>query len=111
MMTYRCVTRTAGFLILLFGLSAVVKADDLEKGTYSDTAGDVKRSIKYDEKGKTTVSRNGEIVVEGTYKVKGDELELTDENGPMACAKEQKGKYKFKLDGKKLTLTKVSDEC
>src|SRR5262245_42498162 len=111
MTIHRCLIRPAGLLILLSGLSAVVRADDFAKGIYSATAGDVKWSIKYDDKSRTKVSRNGEIVVERTYKVRGDELELIDEKGPMACGREQPGKYKWKLDGKKLTLTKVTDEC
>ena len=55
--------------------------------------------------------RNGELVVEGTYKVKEDRLEVTDENGPMACGGDQKtGKYKWKLEDKMLSFTRVEDE-
>ena len=103
--------KPAGFLVVLLVLTGVASADEFKKGTYSARTGEVKWSIKYDESGKVTVSRNGEIVVEGTYKVKGNELEVRDEKGQMACGAEQTGKYKWKLEGKKLTLTKVEDEC
>lgn len=107
----RWIVKPAGFLIVLLVLTAVTNADEFKKGTYSARTGGVKFSIKYDESGKVTVSRDGEIVVEGTYKVRGDELEVRDEKGAMACGGEQIGKYKWKLEGKKLTLTKVEDEC
>jgi hypothetical protein len=112
-MTFRCdlVTRPLGWLIVLVALATAVNAQGFKTGTYSNTAAGTKWSLKFDETGKVTVISNGEIVVESRYKVKGDELEVTDEKGPMACDKAQTGKYKWKLDGKKLSLTKVSDEC
>ena len=112
-MTFRCdfKTKPLGCLIILLILATAVRAEEFKKGTYSVTAGDVRWSLKYDDSGKVTVSRNGEVVVEASYKVKGDELEVTDEKGPMACDRTQTGKYKWKLEGKKLTLTKMTDEC
>jgi|SRR5215813_2391832 len=112
-MTVKCnfKTKSLGCIIVLLILATVVRAEGFKKGTYSITAGDVKWSLKYDDSGKVTVSRNGEVVVEATYKVKADELEVTDEKGPMACDRAQTGKYKWKLEGKNLTLTKVTDEC
>src|SRR5262245_49407399 len=89
-------------VIVLFALASAVRADDFKKGTFSVNAGGVKWSINYAEANKVTVSRNGEVIVEGSYKVKGDELEVTDEKGPMSCGIDQPGKYKWKLDGKKL---------
>jgi len=112
-MTFRCdfVTKPFGGLILSLILATSVAAQEFKKGTYSSTAAGTKWSLKFDESSKVTVISNGEVVVEAAYKIKGDELEVTDEKGPMACNKTQTGKYKWKLDGKKLTLTKVSDEC
>lgn len=99
-------------LIVLLALDTMAGTGDFKKGTYSVTAGGSKWSIKYDDNSRVTVSRDGSTVVEGTYKVTGDLLEVTDEKGPMACGGEQKtGKYKWKLEGKNLTLTKVDDEC
>jgi hypothetical protein len=112
-MTFRCdfVTRPFGCLIVLLILATAVIAQEFKKGTYSSTTAGTKWSLKFDDSGKVTVISNGEIVVEAKYKVTGDQLEVTDEKGPMACDKSQTGKYKWKLDGKNLTLTKVSDEC
>ena len=99
-------------LLIVLALDTVARAADFRKGTYSVTGGGTKWSIKYDDNNKVTVTRDGTAVVEGTYKVTGDLLEVTDEKGPMACGGEQKtGKYKWKLEGKTLTLTKVEDEC
>jgi hypothetical protein len=99
-------------LIVLLALDTAAGTGDFKKGTYSVTAGGVKWSLRYDDNSKVTVSRDGSAVVEGTYKVTGDLLEVTDEKGPMACGGEQKtGKYKWKLEGKNLTFTKVEDEC
>src|SRR4030095_9477985 len=79
---------------------------------YSATAGGVKWSMNFGDHNRVTFTRDGEIAVEGTYKITGDELEVTDEKGPMACGGEQKtGKYRWKMEEKKLTLTKVSDLC
>jgi len=108
---YDFVTKPLGYLFLSLILATSVTAQEFKKGTYSSTAAGTKWSLKFDESSKVTVTSNGEVVVEAAYKVKGDELEVTDEKGPMACDKAQTGKYKWKLDGKKLTLTKISDEC
>jgi len=112
-MNRRCgwITKPAVLLIILLAFAAMVGAEDFKRGTYSATQGGVKWAIKYDESGKVTVISNGKAVVEGTYKIKGDELEVTDEKGPMACAAEHTGRYKWKLEGAKLTLTKIEDEC
>ena len=99
-------------LIVLLALDTVARTADFKKGTYSVTTGGAKWSIRYDGNSKVTVTRDGAPVVEGTYKVTEDLLEVTDERGPMACGGEQKtGKYKWKLEGKTLTFTKVEDEC
>lgn len=98
-------------VLLLLALSTTLQAADFVKGTYALTVGGDKFSIKYEDK-KVTVSRNGETVVEGAYKVTGDVIEVTDESGPMACGGDFKtGKYKWKLDGKKLSFTKIEDGC
>ncbi|HMG35666.1 MAG TPA: hypothetical protein VKM94_17145 [Blastocatellia bacterium] len=103
--------KAAWLLILLLALTTEVSAQAFKTGVYSATSGDVKWSIKYEEGGKVTVSRNGELLVEGTYKVKGDELELTDKSGAMSCGADKAGKYKWKLEGKKLSFTMLTDEC
>ena len=69
------------------------------------------KELRLDGKGKVTVSRAGKEVIEGTYKVNNDEIELTDEKGPFAGTGDAKtGTYKWKLEGAKLTFTKLKDE-
>ena len=113
-MTKRCEARVMSVMLLLVVLSlgTATQAADFKKGTYSVTGGGAKWSIKFDDSNKVTVTRDGQVLVEGTYKVTGDAMELTDEKGPMACGGDQKtGQYKWKLEEKKLTLTKVADAC
>jgi hypothetical protein len=99
-------------MVVLLALGTAAQNADFKKGTYSVTQGDVKWSIGFGDNNKFTVKRGADIAVEGSYKVTGDELEVTDEKGPMACLGEQKtGKYKWKLEEKKLTLTIVTDLC
>jgi hypothetical protein len=104
--------RLAALLVVLLALGAVARTEDFKKGAYSVTAGGAKWAINFGDNNKLTFTRDGEIAAEGTYKVTGDELEVTDERGPIACGGEQKtGKYKWRLEEKKLTMTKVEDPC
>jgi hypothetical protein len=96
----------------LFVFGTTARAADFKTGTYSFTAGGVKYSITFHDSKKHTVTRGGEVVVEGSYKVTGDELEVTDEKGQIACRGDQKtGRYKWDIAEKKLTLSKVEDTC
>jgi hypothetical protein len=52
------------------------------------------------------VAHNGKSFGHGTDKVKGDKITLL--NGANCSST---GKYTFKLTGKKLTFTKISDSC
>ena len=88
------------------------RVSEFRTGTYSILADSVKWSIKFEAIGKFTITTNGELAVGRTYKVTGDELEVRDERGPRACGRDQKvGWYKWKLEGMKLTFTKMEDEC
>ena len=103
---------SAALLVVFLVLGTAARTADFKKGTYSVMAGGFKWAINFGDNNKVTFTKDGEIAVEGTYNVTGDELELTDERGPVACGGEQKtGKYKWKLEEKKLTLTKVADLC
>jgi hypothetical protein len=50
---------------------------------------------------------NEKAVTHGDYTIKGTTISLTDKGGPDKC--KGTGKYKFKLAGKTLTFTKISD--
>ncbi len=57
--------------------------------------------------GKFTATDNGKIAADGIYAVKGNKITFRDTGGPHACP--GPGTYKFKLKGKTLKFTKVSD--
>ncbi|HKB05696.1 MAG TPA: hypothetical protein VKD90_25980 [Gemmataceae bacterium] len=86
-------------------------ADEFPKGKFVlKTPDGSEWAVTFDDKGKFTAMLNGELGVKGAYKVTKDEIEFTDEDGPFAGkGEEQKATYKWKLDGKKLTFTKVKD--
>jgi hypothetical protein len=84
-------------------------AADFPVGAY--TIGEF--TITFADAGQYRVSKGEEVVVEGEYKVNGDQLLLTDKGGSMACsaAGQQTGTYRWKYEGDALTLTKVEDAC
>ena len=59
-----------------------------------------------------TVSKDGELVVKGTYAVVEDQLTFSDEEGLLACRAGQAiGLYKWALDDDTLSLTAIEDQC
>ena len=99
-------------LVILLAIGTTVQAAEFKTGTYSATAGGVKWSVRFDDGGKAAVLKDGKAVVEATYKVTGDEIEITDVSGEMACTGDLKtGKYKWAMDAGKMTFTKVEDQC
>jgi hypothetical protein len=95
-------------LTLLAGRAAA--ADEFPKGTFLiKTADGAEWAVTFD-KGKFVAKHNGDVGVKGSYKATKDEIEFTDEDGPFAGQGDDKTyTYKWKLDGKKLTMTKVKD--
>jgi len=84
---------------------------DFPKATFAATIGKDDWMIRFDAKEKFTISWNNKKVLEGTYKVVKNELELTDEMGPGAeKGNRNPGTYKWKLAERKLTFTKIRDE-
>src|SRR5438270_142841 len=102
----------AALALLWLGLTNRVGAAEFPNGTFTlKDSGGTAWAVTFDGKGKVTVTRTGREVIEGTYKVNKDEIELTDEKGPFAGTGDAKtGTYKWKLEGGKLTCTKVKDE-
>jgi hypothetical protein len=82
--------KLAALLLVLLALATTVRAADFKIGTYSITVGGVNYSIKYYEGNKVTVTRGGEVAVEGTYKVTGDEIEVTDERGLLPAVERRR---------------------
>lgn len=101
----------AAIIIVSFIVIASSQESQFKKGTYTFKENGITWAIRYDDN-KVSLARNGEVFIEGVYKVTGNEIEVTDERGPMACGGDQKtGKYNWKLEGKKLTFQKIKDEC
>ena len=106
------------FSLVVVGLVSIIAAEravaaDFPKGTFTlkDKDGAV-WAVTFDGKGKFSVTRDGKDAVMGSYKVTKDELQITDEAGPQAATGDAKtAVYKWKLDGKKLSFTKVKDEA
>jgi len=99
-------------VLVLAGGANVAQAAEFQQGSYSGTLprGD-KVTFKFDDKGKFVLTdKDGKALVEGTYKVMKDQIEFTDEKGPIASKDAKPGKYKWKLEDKKLSFTKVEDE-
>ena len=68
-------------------------------------------TVSFESDGKMSVTREGEIVVEGVYTVEKDQITLTDKRGPMACIDAGPGKFQWKFDGKALTFKLIEDPC
>jgi hypothetical protein len=114
-------TMLIGAVILLLALTCLTGhgqdkkndpvAKDFPKGTFALKLPDgAVWAVKVDGKDTFTVTRDGKEAVEGTYKVTKDEIEFTDEKGPLADKAEGPGTYKWKLDGDKVTFTRVKDK-
>jgi hypothetical protein len=104
------------FFSQLFGATQGAESENathFQQGSYSGARlrGDTV-TLKFADKGKFVLSdKDQKILVEGTYKVVKDQIEFTDENGPMAAKGAKPGKYKWKLDGTRLRLEKIEDEA
>jgi len=67
--------------------------------------------VSFESDGKMSVSRDGEIMVEGVYSLDKDQITFTDKRGPMACVDAGPGKFQWKFDGKALTFKLIEDPC
>ena len=99
--------------VMALGLATVLSlafAADPPTGTYA-AKGNI--TLTLDGNGQFRVSDGKGTKVAGSYTIKGDQLQLTDKDGPWACTKteEQSGTYTWKLDDSVLTLVKVRDLC
>ena|SRR5262249_2590437 len=105
--------KTAGSLVVVAGLlvgSASAQVGDFPKGTYAATIRGDKWTITFDDKGKFTLMRKTDVVVEGSYKVTKDKIEIDDARKTKAELHPKPGTYSWKLEGMKLNLAKIEDE-
>lgn len=57
------------------------------------------------------IGMDGVADVTGSYTSAGDQVTIWDTAGENTCPADQKGVYKFAVDGDTLTFTKVKDDC
>ena len=86
-------------------------AADFPVGSYAIDAS--KPTLSFDDKGHFRVTQGDKLQVAGTFTVKGDEIRLTDREGPWACTKagEKSGTYHWKYENSMLTFSKSTDAC
>jgi hypothetical protein len=113
-MSHRIPTCLVAFLVVACAAAPTVLADEFTKGTYSahpqeDQSQTV--SLTFSDESKVVVRMNDQVVVEGTYTVKSERIEIIDRTGPLACDASQVGAYNWKLDGKTLTFKMIEDAC
>jgi len=95
--------------VIIDNVSAQDKAGP--KGTYGATVRNDKWTINLGDKGTFTLSRKSTVMVKGTYKVlKNNQIEFDDEKNPKKDLHHKPGMYSYKLEGNKLTFTKIEDE-
>lgn len=103
------------FIALAFLLTAIgtaARAAEFQKGSYSAVLprGD-KVTLKFEDNGKFSLkTTDGKVLVSGSYKVTKNQIEFTDEAGPLASKDAKPGKYEWKFESDKLTLSVVEDE-
>lgn len=106
----RCMGIFAASALLWLGATGTATAKDFPKGTFALKGPDgAIWAVKVDGKDKFTVTRDGKEAVEGTYKVAKDEIEFTDEKGRLADKNAGPGTYRWKLEGNRITFTKIRD--
>lgn len=106
--------RSLGAATLLTSLTLALTsafAADFPVGSFAANGGTT--TVTFDGKGQFRVAEKDATMVAGQYTTKGEQLEITDTQGPWACTKadEKTGTYRWKLDKSELTFSKVADRC
>ncbi len=79
-------------------------------GTYTSTGDDELWTHTFHSNGTFRVENATELVVEGTYTVAGDQLELTDQRGLRAAVDAKPGTYRWTVDQDHVIFTMLDDE-
>src|SRR5689334_22305250 len=101
-----------GLTLLLILPAVQLQAAEFPKGSFwALSPRGEKVTLKFEEKDKFTLKGEaGNVMVAGTYKVGKNQIEFTDETGPMAAKDAKPGNYEWKLESDKLTFSKIEDE-
>ena len=91
----------------------VSRTQEIRTGTYTATVKGDEWTLNLDKKGRVTVKNKGRAVVEGAFiAIKTELIVFPDLKERLTCQNSTKtGTYKWKLDGKKLSFTKIDDDC
>ena len=95
--------------VTLIGVCSSARAEELPAVIYSAKLGRDNWSISFDNKGKDTIKFKDGVVIEGTYRANKVEIDFKSETGQRADPANKIGKYKWKLDGKGISFTRVQD--
>jgi len=101
-----------GLALFLHFPAIQLQAAEFPKSSFSATSprGE-KLKLKFEDKEKFSLkTADGKVLVMGTYKVIKNQIEFTDETGPLAAKGAKPGKYEWKLESDKLSFSKIEDE-
>ena len=107
-----CALMLVGLASFLSLPATQLQAAEFPKGSFwAMSPRGEKITFRFEEKEKFTLkSEDGKVLVTGTYKVSKNQIEFTDETGPLASKDAKPGKYEWKLESEKLSFTKIEDE-
>ncbi len=100
-----CSTLTLAFFLAVSTLSPA-QTGDFPLGTYE--CGPF--IIAFEQGGTFRVAHSGGGGVTGVYRVTGNQIEVSDRDGELAC-QDSDGKYTWKLDHGNLILSVIDDAC
>jgi len=94
-------------VLMLAGTGSVAaQSDKFPVGTYESGP----FTISFKDGGVFQVTHSSGAGVTGTYKLSGDEVEVTDTGGDFACP-DGTGKYSWKVENEELLMSLISDKC
>jgi hypothetical protein len=79
-------------------------------GKFTYTVGEYSPVVDIYEKGKMTLSLDGEVIVIAKYQVTGEILEVADLKGSYASPEYGAGKYQWNFAGKTMTFKLIEDK-
>ena len=54
---------------------------------------------------------DGNVEIHGNYELDGDQMTVWDKEGGEGCPSGAKGVYRYSIEGKEMTMERISDEC
>ena len=104
-------TKTIFFILILCNISIFVSAQLAGNTFQLDMEEQGKFNLKFNKGTYELLSPEGTQFVLGDYKVENNVITFMDKEGQMACAPGTVGKYKFKVENRRLILELIEDDC